>query len=123
MRDAAKLSELELVTFKISTNGYSNGLQSHAQVTLSRYENRVEGEAVSSGIFEALFQAIDDALKVQGYRTGLRIHAFEDYAPKTNARVRVRLGECEYSGKGSSEEPLEAASLAYLSAISSYLNE
>lgn len=74
-----------VVNILIVTNDCSNY---HATIKVSLDNNLLNGDAESNGVFEAIFQAIDNAVGVQGHRTGLRINAFIDYAPK----LKLTLG-------------------------------
>lgn len=113
-----KAARLTLATFRVITNN----LQSRATVTILRESGGfVEAEAEGDGSMGAIFRAIDTALGVRGKLTGLRIHAFADSGTVGKARVRVDFGGREYAGRGSSQDPLEAAAYGYLSAAQSYL--
>jgi hypothetical protein len=81
----------------------------------------VDVEAEGDTSVEALFRAFDSAIGVRGSITGLRMHAFTDHGLAGKARVRVDFAGREYSGRGSSPDPLEALGRAYLSAAASYL--
>jgi hypothetical protein len=97
-------------------------LRSRAAVTIA-WEGgaRVDIEAEGVSSMEALFRAIDSAIGARGSLTGLRVHAFTDHGLVGKARVRVNFAGREYSGRGSSPDPLEALGRAYLSAASTYL--
>ena len=97
-------------------------LRSRAAVTVVwEGGSRVDVEAEGDSSMEALFRAVGSAIGAQGSLTGLRVHGFTDHGLAGQACVRVEFAGRQYSGRGSSPDPLEALGRAYLSAASSYL--
>ena len=112
--------KLTLLAFRVTVTD----LRSRAAVTLSQEDRyRVDAAAEGNSSTEAVFRAVDTAVGARGKLTGLRIHAFADYGVVGKARVRVDFEGREYTGRGASTDPIQAAAYAYLQATSAYLAE
>lgn len=114
-------NEWALVSFRVVA---STERGSRATVRISRNSHDyTEAEAEGIGPMDAIFRAIDAALRVCGEVAGIRINAFPDYGLLGKARIRVNFEGREYSGRGSSPDAVEAAAHAYLRAAVFYLEE
>lgn len=96
----------------------ATGRPSRAAVAISHADYGVyEAEAEGEGPVDAVFRAIDAATSIKGKLTEFRIDAVTGGKDALGeVRVRVEFEGSEYSGRGLSQDVVEAAAKAYLRA-------
>lgn len=100
----------------------ATGRQSRAAVTISHAERGTfEAEAEGEGPVDSVFRAIDAATSIKGRLTDFRTDAVTGGKDALGeVRVTVEFEGREYSGRGLSQDVVEAAARAYVRAVNVY---
>ncbi|AHY45498.1 2-isopropylmalate synthase [Rubrobacter radiotolerans] len=100
----------------------ATGRQSRAAVTISHADHgSFEAEAEGEGPVDAVFKAIDAATNIKGRLTDFRIDAVTGGKDALGeVRVQVEFEGNEYSGRGLSQDVVDAAARAYVRAVNVY---
>ncbi|MBA2442708.1 MAG: 2-isopropylmalate synthase [Rubrobacter sp.] len=100
----------------------ATGRQSRAAVTISHAERGTfEAEAEGEGPVDSVFRAIDAATSIKGRLTDFRTDAVTGGKDALGeVRVTVEFEDREYSGRGLSQDVVEAAARAYVRAVNVY---
>jgi 2-isopropylmalate synthase len=95
-----------------------------ATVRIANGDQTAEASSPGDGPVDAIFKAIDKALRVKAVLKEYVVHAV---TPGKQAMgevsVVIRVEDGEYKGTGSSTDILEASARAYASAVASYLKQ
>ncbi|WP_047865930.1 2-isopropylmalate synthase [Rubrobacter aplysinae] len=100
----------------------ATGRQSRAAVTISHADHGTfEAEAEGDGPVDSVFRAVDAATGVKGRLTDFRIDAVTGGKDALGeVRVTVEFDGAEYSGRGLSQDVVDAAARAYVRAANVY---